>query len=363
MPRRLAVGAAMIAALAVADPVEAETRTQGSTLASPANYSYGCETRWMPGLSTYDPLYVGPSTCTIFWSGTDVSKSTFVPGSGTILTARVKSGPNPAPLQISTIRRYFKPDSSGVMQYTCCFGVSQTATFTPTPNAVTEVPVNLAVSTQQPENGQTGWFDLVAVTAEGPGSLPISDLGPHSAYAGSEVPATYWYFPKIAPSADNQNQWFAPNFEVLMNFTWCSGAATGRATTRAACAPDAPPPVDTTPQPPVDTTPQPPAQTDPKKLVAVGSRSLKLKGSSVNVQVTCTQTTACAATVRLQTRAKKPVVLGTKKATIAAGKSKNVALKLSAKSRKKVTKKGLKVTAVVDLGAAGKVERALTLRK
>lgn len=123
------------------------------------HYQYGCETAWLPPFPPAvdaQPIQGGASTCTIFQSGSTLDDTHLVPASGTILSARVKSGAHPAPLQITTMRRYFKPDAQGQMEYTCCAGISQTATFQPTPNAVTEVPVNLRVSTQQPENARRG---------------------------------------------------------------------------------------------------------------------------------------------------------------------------------------------------------------
>lgn len=364
-------GAAVLAlvgagVLAPADAA-AQQKTQGSPLTAAANYQYGCETAWLPPFPPAvdaQPIQGGASTCTIFQSGTTLDDTHLVPASGTILSARVKSGPNPAPLQITTMRRYFRPNAQGQVEYTCCAGISQTATFQPTPNAVTEVPVNLLVSTQQPENGQTGWWDIVAVSAEGPGSLPIADLGPNPPLASPGMPTTFWYYPKVAPSANNQNEWSASNFEVLMNYTWCAGTGKSATAVAAQACPSAPPP-QPPPNPQPQPNPQPPADQQPLTpagpSAAVGARRLTLAGRTVGVPVTCGSRTTCRGTVRLRTRARRPVLLGSRGFSIAAGKTRSVRVALSRRARRRLGASRTQVRVEIALGGAGTVTKDLVL--
>jgi hypothetical protein len=341
----------LLCALAGSGGVASGQVAHGSPLTSPANYPYGCETRWLPGFppaSEFQPTVIGPSTCSMFQAGTTIDNTHLVPGPGTVTTARVKSGPNPAKLSIATVRRYFKPNSQGVMEYTCCQGISETPPFDPTPNAVTEVPVNLLVSTQQPENGQTGWWDIVVVSALGPGTLPMSDLGSHPNLPGAGVLNTTWAYPKLAPNDNHPAGWDAPGFEVLMQYSWCPSTG-GRAALRA--CPTKPPTTPTNP-------------TNPTNPAEISSPRLSLIGLSVKVLVKCAQATDCKGKVKLSTVAKKPVVLGSKTITVRSGKSLAVAVPVSARNRKRITKKGLKVKAEIDLGkGTAKITRTLTLKR
>jgi hypothetical protein len=356
----LLLALASAAALAPAGAM-AQQKTQGSPLTAAANYQYGCETRWLPGSTPpfdMQPITIGPSTCTIFQSGTTTDDTHLVPAPGTILSARIKSGPNPAPLQITTMRRYFKPNAQGQMEYTCCHGISQTPTFQPKPNDITEVPVNLLVSTQQPENGQTGWWDIVAVSAEGPGTLPIADRGPHPTIGSPGMPTTFWYYPKVAPSENNQNEWSASNFEVLMNFTWCPGTGrTAAAVAAQACPSTAPPP----PPPGGNDQPGRTGQPSGTPSAAVGARRLTSNGSSVTVPVTCSGASACRGRVRLRTRARRPVLLASRRFTVATGKTGKVRLALSRRARRRLGARRTQVRVELALAGAPTVTKDLTL--
>jgi len=348
----------------------AQAKVQGSPLTSPANYAYGCETGWLIGSQPpfdYEPGPYGASTCSLFQPGTTLDNTHLVPGSGTVLSARVKAGTNPPQVSIATVRRFFKPNAQGQVEYTCCQGISETPPVALAPNAITEIPVNFIVLTQQPENGNTGYWDIVTVNVHGPGRLPMSDLGAHSSSAGANVPAAYWYYPKIAPNDSNQNAWSAPNFEVLMQYDWCPKIA---ATASRATCPSAPPPSSgggtttppTTPPPSGGGTTTPATATPTAKPAGVTSTKLRLSGGRVKLGVSCRQTTTCVGTVRLRTVSGRRL-LGSRKIAVVAGERETVALTLSKANRRRVTRKGIKVVAEVDLGTAGRVTRTLTLKR
>lgn len=371
----------VLAVLAATLPGAASAQSvtgKGSTLAAPANYPYHCDYRWTAGYNSepgafgpggqqeYTPTYIGPSTCSLYNIGArgNLASSHLVPGTGTVKVARVKSGPNPAPVSIGTVRLYTGRDQQGNLQTTCCLGVSETPVVNPTPNAVTEIPVGFRVETQLYDPnvpGRVGFNDIVVVNVHGStGTLPMADLGgPKPLVAPDGDPGAVWYFPKFNPSENNQNQWTANGFEVLMNYDWCPAASARQA---GGCSTAGTPLVGgqapTTPK-----APKTPTVVDPKTRAAIRSTKLRLKGTSAAVTVACTQAAPCAGSVRLRTRTGKAVLLASKKVSVAGGKTATVKLVLSAKNRKRVTKKGLKVRAEIDLGTAGKVTRNLTLKR
>jgi hypothetical protein len=225
----------------------AQINNQGSNLNAPANYPYHCDYRWSAGYNgqpgafgpggkqEYVPEYIGPSTCSLWQIGNSTQTTHLVPGTGTVTRARIKSGANPAPVSIATVRQFTGRDQQGYLVTTCCRGVSQTAVINPTPNAITAIPVNFRVEVKafDPNTNSAGWHDIVAVNVHGEsGTLPMSDYGgPKPLIAPEGDPGALWYFPKFNPSEDNQNKWTASGFEVLMNYDWCpaSGGALRRA--------------------------------------------------------------------------------------------------------------------------------------
>lgn len=325
----------------------AQISGQGSPLKSPANYPYGCDTRWQAwdDLFRMDPIdfyafggYTVHSTCTIFQTGATAATSHIVPNSGKVTVARIKSGANPAPVSIATVRQYTgKRPSDGQLTTTCCKGISQTPQVNLTPNGITEIPVNFLVESKpyDPQNPSVaGWRDWVVINvATHEGTLPIYNNGSHPVAPVSNDEGGTWHFPHIVPNQDNQNAWIANGFEVLMNYDWVPTEAT-------------------TPGDPAPTTPSCPnaAWTDRKAraaacapaakpaLTEIRSSKLKLKRGKVGVSVKCLRTDkkACKGKVRLRTAAKKPVLLASTTLNVSAGKTKSVSVSLNSKARKRL---------------------------
>ena len=371
MLRRPAVLAFVALVVAAVSPAiaSAQISGQGNPLTSPANYPYHCETRWMPGTpgnpggfgpggyQDYVEQPIGPSTCTIFQTGATPGTSHIVPNSGKVTVARVKSGPNPAPVSIATVRQFTgKRPSDGQLVTTCCQGISETETVNLTPNGITEIPVNFLVESKpyDPNNpGVAGYRDWVVVNVHGTtGTLPISDAGlPRPIIAPAGDAGAVWHFPQIDPSQTNQNAWIASRFEVLMNYDWVPTSATTPATetcTRGlalrTCAP------------------QPP--TAVAGLAEVRSTTLRLRRGKIGVAVKCARTDnqACKGKVRLRTVAKKPVLLASKTLNIKAGKSKTVSVSLTSKARKRLKGKK-KIRVEIALSGQAAITKDVTLRR
>lgn len=255
MRRLVVVPLLVLAMLSFASPAAfAASKTQGSPLSAAANAGFGCETRWLLGVppTKYDPINLGPSsTCTYFQAGTTLDNTHLVPNIGTVTKVRVKSGPNPAPLSVVILRRLFtvNPNNpSEITDATCCRGIRESPVFSPTPNAITEVTVNLPVEAMPGVPGQAGWHDIVGISGNGPGEMPLALIGPQdpSLQYNSAVISSSAYYPRIEPNKDNYNLWTSPpNIEVLMQYDWtdCLEAAgqtpTGRRSralaTQSAC--------------------------------------------------------------------------------------------------------------------------------
>lgn len=360
-------GAATLLALALTAPSShAATQVHGSPLVSPANGGWGCETAWLPDLyGTHQPMPSQQGSCTYFTPGNSNATSAFVPGAGTITKARVKSGPNPAPLSIVILRRTWLVKNGKAVDHTCCSVQSETAVFQPTPNGITEVPVNLAVSTQPaPEEQQAGWHDIVGVSAHGPGELPIATLGPQNLSVGTQqgILTAIGFYPRITPGTFSINEWNLPNAEILMQYEWTDGCANPRTALRQACGGT---PGAAAPQ--VPGAPGVPTTTAAPELAEVRSSRLSLRGRRVTLTVKCTRGDGktCSARVRLRKRGKKLVTLASRKVRIKNGTSKKVRLTLSKRARKRVRSSRTKVRVEVDFGKknGGKVTRNLTLRK
>lgn len=350
----------------------AQISGQGNPLTAAANYPYHCETRWMPGVpgnpggfgpggyQDYVEQPIGPSTCTVFQTGATPGTSHIVPNSGKVTVARVKSGPNPAPVSIATVRQFTgKRPSDGQLLTTCCQGVSETPTVNLTPNGITEIPVNLLVESKpyDPNNpGVAGYRDWVVVNVHGStGTLPISDAGlPRPIIAPAGDPGAVWHFPQIDPSQTNQNAWIASRFEVLMNYDWVPTSATtppagtcaGAASLRAWCSV------------------APPVTGAVAALAEIRSSKLALKRGKIGVSVKCARTDgqACKGKVRLRTAAKKPVLLASKTLNVAAGKTKTVSVSLNSKARKRLKGKA-KIRVEIALSGQAAITKDVTLRR
>lgn len=363
-----AAAAAAAALLVVALPSLANAETRGSKLTG-APVDFGCESVWQPRPASPDTTYQqnpsGFTSCTWFWlGGSSVVESSLAPlGTGTITKVRVKSGPQPAPLSIVILKTLYQVDSSGsAYDHQCCTATAESPIFTPTPNGITEVTVNLPYQTQLAEyQKKTGISNNVAVSGHGTGTLPITSLGNHDAF--STKPASRAYFPAIRNGQNNPNQQEAPDFEVLLAFDTCSTASARQACPGGGTPTPGPSP---TPTPPGGGTATPAAGGTTPLQGEIRSTRLVLNGSRVGVGVTCDTPTGaqCVGTVRLRTRGgKKTFPLAARKITMNDGQTATVQLALGATARKRVRKKTNKVTVEVDFGAAGKATKALNLRR
>jgi hypothetical protein len=342
--RRIAIVTLVLLA-AVAAPAAAETVTMGSTLQLTPNLPFGCEARPYVGGQL---LSTGVSSCT-WWSAPLTAASTYVPrGDGRVTSARVLSGANPAPLRITILS-----SGSGL----CCTARAVSGVFQPTPNAVTEIPLDLPAGSGLDPNRLGGQYnDIVTVSAVGPGTLPVHDFGVHGTFDTS-APAASFLHPELVPNNSNTDVGWMDGYEVLMQFTWCGTPGVGA---RAAQTRQAPAGCAGAAAPAAPTAPPVVARPAPLSAVSATARVLDRRAA---LRLRCAAAATCGGRVTLRPSAGRRT-LGRAAFTIRAGHMGTVRVRLTKEGRR-VARPGRRVAvdAVVTLKTGQRVVLAITLRR
>ena len=183
-------------------PATAQARWYGSTMQAPVNTTYGCETALIMGpISGVQLAPTNQTSCTYKHGGYVGSNrlGSVVPGNGRIVRIRVKSGPNPALLRLTILTGSARIDlTSGAdipETYTCCTARYIGPAFRPQPNAITVRRVNVPVFDTRSDrlDNRTHAADVVAISAFGPGTLPLAvrdDAG--STAPGIPIGTGFW---------------------------------------------------------------------------------------------------------------------------------------------------------------------------
>jgi len=100
----------------------------------------------------------------------------------------------------------------------CCTEVGRSAVFTPAPNAISNVAVNLPVKADIVPSGPVFEFDLLALSVLAPGvPLPVHDTGNYQNIAG---PTAAIFFPAIQPGQDRADSFGTLGYQLLMQADW-----------------------------------------------------------------------------------------------------------------------------------------------
>ena len=128
-------------------PATGSAVTVGAPLGADANAESSCQGLALVGV---------PPSCTIFGSDAGGAWTSQTPrGSWRITKARVRTGPNVGPMAFSVIRVLRSQAGSPASGAICCTVPAESAVFTPAPNTVNELTVNLpAVNTVEDVNGE-----------------------------------------------------------------------------------------------------------------------------------------------------------------------------------------------------------------
>ncbi len=193
----------LLMALALGAPATARAVTVGAPLNLPPSTNSGCEAL----------VYIGPPppSCTLL--GNDISggwTSQTPRGQWVITTARVRTGPRVGPMTFTVIRATRSQAGAGGL--ICCSTPVESQVFTPTPNAVNQIPVRLPVkNTVDVIDGEP----IETVDYLGISLLDLNSSGPVAAAGNSES------FSYIAPAIRQGQERLADgsrgNSRVLVN--------------------------------------------------------------------------------------------------------------------------------------------------
>lgn len=216
-----------LAAFALA-ATTASARWYGSTLRDSPNAPYGCEaalTRAVLGGLELSPS--NQSSCTYRHGGyLGSGRPTFlVPGSGRITRIRVKVGANPAKLRLVVLTGSTRVDPfTGRDQpgtYTCCTARRVGKAFRPKANAVTSKKVNVRVEEVREKelNYRIHSTDGLALSAEGPGSLPLHIRQSAGGFdSGTPIATGYW--PATGKGDPRVDGYSMTGIDVLFQWDW-----------------------------------------------------------------------------------------------------------------------------------------------
>ena len=162
----------------------------GSNLRATPNAFWGCELA-----PIFDPITgaptlsaTGQTTCTMRNVGyiNSLQIASYVPTNGRITEVRVRSGANPARLRVVIMQC-----SPGL----CGTAIRFSRVFRPRPNRITVFNTNLRVDRTVGVGGQgiQNVIDAVAITAVGPGTLPLRDQGTAGTYSSGSALTQLWY--------------------------------------------------------------------------------------------------------------------------------------------------------------------------
>jgi hypothetical protein len=192
--RHLIAAAVISLAALAASAASASAVTVGAPLNAAANTAEGCEKIVLPPLR---PLYAAqgllPTSCTFF--GLDPAgawTSQTPPGRWVIDQARVRTGPRVGPMVFTVLRAL--RSKAGTQGIACCTAVAESQVFTPQPNTVNTVPVNMpAVNTVElVDNEQIEVVDYLGITLLTPdSSVPVHIATGPGDPAASAI-GTYW---------------------------------------------------------------------------------------------------------------------------------------------------------------------------
>ena len=356
---------AFAVALAVAAPASAQTVTVGADLNRPANAQITCSNNPSPpflGVLAVPPPFNESCTWTNSGSISDPREGFLVPeGTGRVTNVRVKVGPVTAPMQVAILQAY-RGSVTG-----CCTGIRMSQVFTPAPNGVTQVAVNLPTETSivnSSDGNPTAVFQLIGLSVLASNvPIPAHDLGQHSV-DNLQLPANYACFPALRQPEQQcvtQTNGIASNgFVVLMQADWERGAG------GPPPPPQAPPAVGG--QPPAVAQQQVGAAQPPRFVLA--RRVGPVRGGAAVFSIECGAGAPCAGTLRLvpagaraaQRRAAR--AYATAPVNIAPGAKKAVRLRLNAAGRKALRRRrSLRLRMELVQGTAVQSLGTVTLRR
>ena len=339
---RRALTLALLILLAALAPASAQAVTFGADLGVAPNVDFDCTvTPPVGGLQ----LPSGADTCTWWTTGrlTDTSQGHIVPsGGGTITRARVRVGPVTGPMQFVVMRSLRHPLS--LADPGCCFPVGSSAVFTPAPNSVTTVPMNVPTRNETDKATGINNFDHIAISVLGPGvPIPAYFTGDQSISA----PTGGAFYPHYVPGTERTTGMFGVvGFQTLINADIDqSSPGTG------------------TPTGPTDLS-----------GLTLGGKVGRIRGGRALIPLVCRSASECAGVLKLQSRRAagatataaraRTRTYGKARFRVAAGKSKQIRVRLN-RVGKRLVRRRKRVRVYVNMTLASKkvVSKRILLRR
>ena len=287
---------------------------------------------------TRHPVYGVPTyatSCTWYSTISNAENHIIPEGVGVVTRARVRVGRTTGLMQFVVGRAQVDRNKPPGQQLLCCVWRPAGPTFTPAPNAVTEVALGEPVEHVRDFQSNQDLFDNVALSILQAG-VPIPAAPAVSALGSTSPAGACW------PAVQLGNAYCMPggpgNFAVLFNFDW---------------------------------------QLNLSGAVRLAARFAPVKGTAALVPLVCRLVQECAGLLRLQNArpagaarvaaARKPVTYGSARFRIAAGKTKQVRITLSKAGRRLLrtrAKAPVWANSTVGTGAEQRVISAkLTLKR
>jgi hypothetical protein len=213
--------ASLVAMLAWA-PSSSAQGTIGAPLDQAPNTNVGCE-----GFALVGPP---PPSCTFFGFDNAGSWTSQVPsGRWTMTLGRVRTGPRVGPMVFTAVRA-FRSQAGGGGGIICCQASVESQVFTPTPNAVNEIPVQLPVQNvvENVEGEPVEVTDYIG--------LSLLDLNSSAPFVlGGNASVSYWA-PALRPSPEVRNQDGSLAATLLVNAVLCPASRRAAAPRQGTCS-------------------------------------------------------------------------------------------------------------------------------
>jgi len=200
-----------------AGTVFSQTQTHGSNLRNTPNLAIGVDQAPIRDPITGAPVLAPTfqTSCTMR-SGGYIGRlrlGSIVPSNGTITRVRIRSGSNPARVRVVIMQ-----GSAGL------YGTvrRRSPLFNLRPNRVTTLTVNLPVRRTFTPGQQV--TDAVALSFEGPGTLPLFDYGTSGTFTQGTGLLQHWYPQCIRGVPRNGDAYTVDGIELLMQWEFVPAA-------------------------------------------------------------------------------------------------------------------------------------------
>lgn len=220
MRKSAIVGAIGALAAAIAPAAQAQ-QSFGADLNRPPNATFTCERYpvFVPFFGVSSLAMADPRSCTWTSAGTfgDLRETANVPGDGTVVQVRVRTGPSVGPMQIVILRSLSDAPTQETLPAPsqCCQIPVVSQVFVPAPNAVTTVPVNLPVTASRNAQG-VGTFDAIGLSILAPNvAIPAHDTVAQDGGANSTG-----FSPAVAAGTQTVERNGAKGVQLLLNADW-----------------------------------------------------------------------------------------------------------------------------------------------